>query len=38
MRHVLRILLAGAALVAGGALLSAQLTIPEIQFDSAPEP
>ena len=38
MRHLLRILLAGAAVVAGGALLSAQLTIPEIQFDSAPEP
>ena len=38
MRHFLRILLVGAALVAGGALLSAQLTIPEIQFDSAPEP
>ncbi len=38
MRHLLRILLVGAAVVAGGALLSAQLTIPEIQFDSAPEP
>ena len=38
MRHPLRILLVGAAVVAGGALLSAQLTIPEIQFDSAPEP
>ena len=38
MRHALRILLVGAAVAAGGALLSAQLTIPEIQFDSAPEP
>ncbi len=36
--HLLRILLVGAAVVAGGALLAAQLTVPEIQFDSTPEP
>src|SRR5688572_32252694 len=38
MRHVLRILLVGAALVAGGALVAAQLTVPEIQFESVPDP
>jgi len=38
MRHFLRILLVAAAVAAGGALLSAQFAVPEIQFDSAPEP
>jgi hypothetical protein len=38
MRHVLRVLLVGAALAGGGALLSAQFAVPEIQFDSAPDP
>ena len=38
MRHFLRVLLVGAALAGGGALLSAQFAVPEIQFDSAPDP
>src|SRR6185503_7427023 len=38
MRHFLRVLLVGAALAGGGALLSAQFDVPEIQFDSAPDP
>ena len=38
MRHFLRILLVGAAVAVGGALLSAQFAIPEIPFDSAPDP
>jgi hypothetical protein len=38
MKNFLRVLLVGAALLGGGALLSAQFAIPEIQFDSVPEP
>jgi hypothetical protein len=38
MRHLLRILLVAATVVCGGTLLSAQLLIPEIPFDSVPEP
>jgi NHL repeat-containing protein len=38
MKTCLRTLLVGAALVGGGALVSAQFSVPEIQFDSAPEP
>ena len=38
MRHFLRILLVGAAVAAGGALVAAQFAVPEIPFDSVPEP
>ena len=36
MRHLLRILLVGAAVVAGGARLTAQLTIPETSSTGRP--
>ncbi len=38
MKTCLRTLLVGAALVGGGALVSAQFAVPEIQYDSSPEP